>query len=165
MSDNLDENQIEQISALAQGALHQIDLVRELWFDSIYVDLHDEQRASEDEEYLELIASVIDEIDLAELGLDIPASATEWMARRASLAELTREHVADRARANRDVLVGVARQIDKAHAIATSGADELGIDNEPLIGATAIKFPNNKLRTACARYDEIIDATRVEPMK
>lgn len=164
MSDNLDENQIEQISTLAQNALHQIDLVRELWFDSIYADLHDEQRASENEDYLELIASVIDEIDLAELGLDIPASATEWMARRASLAELTRERVADRARANRDALVGVARQIDKAYALA-GNADEFGINNEPLIGATAIKFPHNKLRTACARYDEIIDATRVEPMK
>lgn len=165
MSNKLDENQIEQISTLAQDALRQVDALKELWLEVLYEDLRDERHKSENEEHLELIDGVVEELNLAELGLDIPMAATEWMARRASLAEMTREHVSDRARANRDALVGVARQIDKAHALATSGADELGIDNESLIGATAIKFPNNKLRTACARYDEIIDATRVEPMK
>lgn len=165
MSNALDEDQIEQISTLAQDALRQVDAVKELWLEVLYEDLRDERRKSENEEYLELIDNVVEELNLAEIGLDIPAAATEWMTQRVSLAEMTREHVSDRARANRDVLVGVARQIDKTHALAVSGADELGVDNEPLIDATATKFPNNKLRTACARYDEIIDATRVEPVK
>lgn len=165
MSNKLDEDQIEQISTLAQDALRQVDAVRELWLEVLYEDLRDERRKSENEEYLELIDNVVEELSLAEIGLDIPANATEWMTQRVSLVEMTREHVSDRARANRDALVGVARQIDKTHALAISSANELGIDNEPLIGTTATKFPNNKLRTACARYDEIIDATRVEAMK
>lgn len=166
MQNKLNEDQIEQISALAHDALYQVNAVRESWFEVIYEDLRDEQRKSEDEEYLELIANIIEGLNLAEIGLDTPASATEWIAQSTSLAEMTREHVVDQAHANRDALVGVARQIDKVHTLAERGADELGLGDELPINATAIKFPHNKLRKARVRYDAIISAARAkEPMK